>query len=395
MALFSMMTFVGPAVAPVISGFIELKKDWRWSFYVLLWLAGATAILMFTLPETFPPAVLENKARRIRNAKIPGYENVKAPTEAANRTLVSILKVSLSRPWIIFFDPISFLIAIYLSVVYTLLYMLFTIYPIVFQQKRGWNAGVGELPLIGTVVGACIGGAIVFASSARDQKKIDQGHQRKPEDRLPLGMLGGVGFAVCMFWFAWTGQYNSIHWIVPTLAGVFLSTSIMLIFVSFLNYLTDSYLMYAASAVAANTVARSACGASAPLFTQYMFDALGVGGGGSLIGGIATILAVIPFAFYKYGEGIRVRSRFAPTPQHAPDDEEKQQETTADPEQGPEASRSSSIGTASTSSGSDSTSTFTNGEGEHAHNVKKDEDVHQNAFGEPRVENTNFGKEHE
>ena len=98
----------------------------------------------------------------------------------------------------------------------------------------------------------------------------------------------------------------------------------MLIFVGYLNYLTDSYLMYAASAVAANTVARSAAGAAAPLFTQYMFDALGVGGGGSLIGGIACLLAPIPFIFYKYGGPIRKRSRFAPTNDDGPKKESQQ-----------------------------------------------------------------------
>lgn len=72
--------------------------------------------------------------------------------------------------------------------------------------------------------------------------------------------------------------------------------------------------MYAASAIAANTIARSACGSAAPLFTNQMFTALGVGGGGSLIGGVAALLAIIPFLFYKYGKQIRVKSRFAPAP---------------------------------------------------------------------------------
>lgn len=72
--------------------------------------------------------------------------------------------------------------------------------------------------------------------------------------------------------------------------------------------------MYAASAIAANTIARSACGAAAPLFTDQMFTALGVGGGGSLIGGVAVLLSFIPFLFYKYGKQIRIRSRFAPAP---------------------------------------------------------------------------------
>lgn len=44
-----------------------------------------------------------------------------------------------------------------------------------------------------------------------------------------------------------------------------------------------------------------------------MFAALGVGGGGSLIAGVGTILAIVPFVFYKYGKQIRIRSKFSPT----------------------------------------------------------------------------------
>lgn len=324
MATFSMMTFVGPAVGPVVSGFLELKKDWRWSFYVLLWLGGITELLMFTIPETLPSAVLVNKARRLRATGNPEYQNIQAPAEAQGRKLADVFKIALIRPWQILFDTISLLVAIYLSVVYVLLYMLFTIYPIVFQQKRGWNSGVGELPLIGTAIGSCIGGAFIFYVSSRDKKKMEAGISRRPEDRLPVAMVGGVLFAITMFWFAWSANFNSVHWFVPTLAGTLLSTSIMLIFVSYLNYLTDTYLMYTASAMAANTICRSAAGAAAPLFTQRMFDVLGVGGGGSLIGGVAVVLAPIPFVFYKYGEPIRKRSRFAPTLSAPSDDEEKQ-----------------------------------------------------------------------
>lgn len=192
MALFSMMTFIGPSMGPVVSGFLELKKDWRWSFYVLLWFGGISAALMFTIPETLPSITLANKARRIRSKKIPGYENVQAPVEASDRRLKSIFAVALTRPWKILFDPISFLCAVYMSVVYTLLYMLFTIYPIVFQQKRGWNSGVGELPLLGTVVGAVIGGLYVFYNTAQNRKAAEAGHKGVPEDRMTVAMVGGV-----------------------------------------------------------------------------------------------------------------------------------------------------------------------------------------------------------
>ncbi|KAK8912022.1 Efflux pump FUBT [Metarhizium anisopliae] len=317
MALFSTMVWIGPALGPVVAGFLELEKDWHWVFYVLIWLGAGTWLILLTIPETHAPTILLHKAKRIRKTKVPGYEIVKAPVEMQDRSIKSVFGVALTRPWIILLDPISLLCAIYLAVVYMLLYMLFSIYPIVFQERRGWNSGVGELPLTGTVVGAVLGGAIVLYDTRRRIKKTERGEVKEedmePEDRLPLAMVGGIGFAASMFWFAWTAEFTSVHWIVPTISGGLLSTFMVLIFVAYLNYLVDVYLMYAASAIAANTIARSACGAVAPLFTSQMFHALGVGGGGSLVAGVATLLAVVPFVFYKYGKPIRIRSRFAPT----------------------------------------------------------------------------------
>jgi hypothetical protein len=70
----------------------------------------------------------------------------------------------------------------------------------VFQEKRGWNSGVGELPLIGTVIGAILGGLIVLADTHRRTNKIKKGEKKmedfEAEDRLFLAMIGGVGFAV-------------------------------------------------------------------------------------------------------------------------------------------------------------------------------------------------------
>lgn len=108
-------------------------------------------------------------------------------------------------------------------------------------------------------------------------------------------------------------RYSFIHWIVPTVAGGCLATSMMLIFIAYINYIVDTYGPLTASAVAVNTFARSAGGSAAPLFTSQMFAALGVGGGGSLIGGVAAVLAVIPFVFYRYGKHIRIRSKYVPT----------------------------------------------------------------------------------
>eukprot|EP01117_Protostelium_nocturnum_P017949 TRINITY_DN7398_c0_g1_i1.p1 TRINITY_DN7398_c0_g1~~TRINITY_DN7398_c0_g1_i1.p1 ORF type:complete len:108 (+),score=14.88 TRINITY_DN7398_c0_g1_i1:155-478(+) len=77
------------------------------------------------------------------------------------------------------------------------------------------------------------------------------------------------------------------------------------------NYLTDSYKRYAASALAAQGFVRSMLGAFFPLFTYQMFTNLGFQWAGTLLGGIALVLSVIPYALFYYGPSIRAKSLFA------------------------------------------------------------------------------------
>ena len=58
-----------------------------------------------------------------------------------------------------------------------------------------------------------------------------------PEWRLPPVIVGGVSFAIGLFWFGWTGFDPSIHWIAPTLSGLCTGFGIMSIFLQCLNYL--------------------------------------------------------------------------------------------------------------------------------------------------------------
>ncbi|EEY19283.1 polyamine transporter 1 [Verticillium alfalfae VaMs.102] len=80
-----------------------------------------------------------------------------------------------------------------------------------------------------------------------------------------------------------------------------------------LNYLVDSYLMFAASAIAGNTFLRSLCGAGFPLFATQMFEGMGIEWASTLLGCIAAVLAPIPLIFWLYGHKIRAKSAYAPT----------------------------------------------------------------------------------
>lgn len=159
--------------------------------------------------------------------------------------------------------------------------------------------------------------------------------------------------------FGWT-YYKSINPVSPILAVVLLGFDILWMFLSIFNYLvrlpmrlpmlvkhplifcllplcgfsrisrlipivsltstlthrthTDSALLpvaNAASALAINTVCRSAFGAGFPLFASQMYAKLGTPGASSLLGGLALVFMPAPFVLYKYGKKIRSLSKNA------------------------------------------------------------------------------------
>lgn len=129
----------------------------------------------------------------------------------------------------------------------------------------------------GIFIGFLIGvGINVFENRKYNIKLEANGGILPPETRLPLAAWGGVLMPVGLFVFAWTAVPTSIHWIVPVLATIPFGIGMLLVFLSTTNYLVDSYLMYAASCLAATAVLRSLFGAIFPLFTAQLFAALGV-----------------------------------------------------------------------------------------------------------------------
>ena len=75
------------------------------------------------------------------------------------------------------------------------------------------------------------------------------------------------------------------------------------------NYLAGAYGIYAASALAGNTVTRSVFGATLPLAGPAMYNKLTPQRAGTFLGLVEVCLIPIPFAFYRYGARIRSKSR--------------------------------------------------------------------------------------
>lgn len=127
--------------------------------------------------------------------------------------------------------------------------------------------------------------------------------------RLPLACIGGPLYVISLFWVGWTASPN-IHWVVPFLSGIPFGMGYLLIFMAMLNYLTDAYETFSASAQSAASCTRSIFGAVLPLAAKPMFNKLGVHWACSLIAFLALLVSLIPFGFIKYGDSIRSNSKF-------------------------------------------------------------------------------------
>ncbi|KAI5917206.1 major facilitator superfamily transporter [Camillea tinctor] len=311
-AIFATAPFLGPSIGPIAGGFLGQAGGWRWieglmaAFTGLLWITCSLLI-----PETYAPILLRKRAAKLSQMTGKVYVS-KLDAGKPKKTVSQEFKVALSRPWILLFrEPIVLLTSLYMAIVYGTLYMMFAAFPIVFQRQRGWSPGVGGLAFLGVAVGMM--GAVAYSGydNVRYAKiSLEKDGNVPPEARLPPSLIGSVLLPVGLFWFAWTNGIE-VHWVVPIIASGFFAAGLVLVFLSLMNYLIDSYTIYAASVLAANSVLRSLFGAAFPLFTTDMYNNLGIHWASSVPAFLAVACLPFPFLFYKYGEQIRMKCKFA------------------------------------------------------------------------------------
>jgi multidrug resistance protein len=300
LALFSAASFLGPVIAPTVGGFICQYTSWRWNFWVVLILSGLCYVAMTVfLPETYAPKLLADKRRCM-----PGYS-------AANQPPVKeMLYTTLTRPWLMLFtEPILFLLSLYMALVYGILYLDFTAYPVVYRETRGWSASMAGLSFLGICVGMAIATLISPYVNRIHGIYVRRLGGPQPEARLPHLIVISWLIPISLFWFAWTATPPT-HWISGIVAGVPFGFGLILLFLGITSYLTDCYGPFGASALAANAVLRSLFGAVFPLFSTDLYHSLGTSWATSLLGFVALAMAPLPWMFYRFGPQIRSRSKY-------------------------------------------------------------------------------------
>lgn len=318
MAAFSAAPFIGPAIGPLVGGFLSDGLGWRWLYWIQLILAGVVYVLItFTVPETYAPTILAKRAKKLRAET--GEEDHVTEQDLDLRPLTERLTIFLVRPFqLLFGELIVFLVSVYMSVLYGLLYMFFVAYPIIYQGGKGYSAGITGLMFIPIAVGVLCSAACAPIVNRHYLKMSKKYNGSPPAEVRLIPMMCSCWFIpIGLFIFAWS-SYPRLSWVGPALGGFPVGFGFIFLYNSANNYLVDSYQHQAASALAAKTFLRSFWGAAVVLFTTQMYHRLGDQWASSLLAFIAVACCAIPFVFYRYGAAIRRRSKYA----YSGDDEE-------------------------------------------------------------------------
>jgi multidrug resistance protein len=324
MAAFSAAPFCGPAIGPLVGGFLSDAAGWRWLYYIQIILAGLVWVLItFTVPETYAPTILAHRAAKLR--KSTGDESHTTELALNERPLRERLYLFLLRPFqLLFTELIVMLISLYMSVLYGLLYMFFVAFPIVYQEGKGWSAGSTGLMFIPIAIGVILSACCspwINRDYLRRVHRLPAGVRPRPELRLIPMMCSCWLIPIGLFIFAWTSYPRLSYW-GPTMGGFPVGFGFIFLYNAANNYLVDTYQHQAASALAAKTCIRSFWGAGVVLFTKQMYDTMGYQWASSLLGFIALACCAIPYSFYFFGARIRKHSKYA----YNEDEEEEKEE---------------------------------------------------------------------
>ncbi|KAH8204416.1 hypothetical protein TruAng_001467 [Truncatella angustata] len=257
MALWALGPLLGPVVGPIIGGFVAQRLSWRWAFWIISILlthhkAGVVFIVsIFVMKETNATILLQRKAAKLRRASGKTYLVAKGQI---NQTTKQILLRAILRPTrLLLFSPVVTLLSLFSALVFSLIYILFTTFPMVFETQ--W------LAYLGLGIGLGIGIVGFGATSDRVYKRLKGDGEGTPEMRLPPMMwvspITGLGF----FWYGWSAQYQ-VHWIVPIIGSSVIGIGALFVMMPAQIYIVDAFgPQTAASALAASAVLRTLSGA--------------------------------------------------------------------------------------------------------------------------------------
>ena len=261
------------------------------------------ATSIFFLRETNAAVLLGWKAARLR--KETGNAALVSKMDRGLRPRQLFLRAIIRPIKLLILSPIVLLLSLLCAFVFGLLFLLFTTFPMVFEEQYGFSTGVSGLSYLGVGLGMGVSLAAFATLSDKLQRRL--GDSPKPEGRLKPMVYVMPAVPIGIFWYGWAAEEQT-HWIVPIIGTFFFGFGVLWILMPSQLYLVEAFgPEAAASGLAANVIVRLLFAAFIPLAGPSLYADLGLGWGNSVLGFIGVAFLPVPLFFYKYGGWLRER----------------------------------------------------------------------------------------
>lgn len=316
MSVYSLTPLLGPALGPIAGGWVAEKTTWRWVFWSTTIACGLIqAVGLVYLRETYAPVLLDRKKKLL--IKETGNTSLQTEYDRPDRTVAQLLITAFTRPFrLLATQLIIQVLALYMMYLYGMIYLVLSTFPTLFGEEYGESPGIQGLNYISIGFGCFLGAQIcaplqdrIYAALKR--RYVPDGGPGRPEFRVPMMVPGSLLVPIGLLIYSWTAEYKT-HWIFPNIGASIFAAGTIIGFQCIQGYIVDSYSRFAASAVGATTVLRSLAGFGFPLFAPSMYEALGLGKGGTVLAAAAVVIGWPgPILLWKYGEKLRQQNFIA------------------------------------------------------------------------------------
>ena len=162
MSIYVTTPFLGPAIGPLVGGYVSYSKGWRWTQWVLLFFTVVCLTPALGMKETYKPVLLR------RRAKARGMQ-VKTSGRTPLQSAKFFLRSTLTRPiHMAVVEPVVALFTLYIAINFSMLYAFFAAFPYVFATVYGFGIRSTGLTFLGLGVGCAVAVSYTQSPSPRD-----------------------------------------------------------------------------------------------------------------------------------------------------------------------------------------------------------------------------------
>ena len=242
-------------------------------------------------------------------------------------TLLTMVSTSVRRPFhMLFTEPVVFAFSLWAAFSWGVLFLSFSVVPFLYGTDFDRSSRVYVSMMVASTVATVVG---IFQDRllkhpqwrARGPDEAPYTNSKfwafmrrkfppdSPEARLYFTCITALFLPAGLFGAFLSPSYMDEYSRAVGLG--FATWGIFSVYLAAFNYLADAYLIYASSALAAQSMCRNLLAGSFVLATTPMFQNLGIKPAGGLLGAIALLLSAVPWVLVFFGAKIRARSKFS------------------------------------------------------------------------------------